>query len=89
MPPALTGSQYADIADRVFSAIQAQYQDPRRLHLYMARVALDHGTRGLAAARSGDTAAALAHLQAYRRIRHGLIADGYWEPDAALQVAIG
>ena len=89
MPTTPTGSQYQDLADAVFSALQAQYEDPHRLHLYMARVALDHGRKGLDAARSGDTSSALAHLLAYRRIRHGLIADDYWEPDAGLQVSIG
>ena len=77
------------VADATFDAIARGYQDPRRLELYLARVALDHGGRALAARRAGDDAVFAAHLRAYGQIARGLIETGYWVHDGRLQVGWG
>ena len=84
-----TGQALDDLADAVFSALERRYEDPLRLHLYLANCALDHGRKALEAHAAMDDTAARAHLLAYRRIRDGLIQDGYWDADAARQVSIG
>lgn len=70
----------------VFAALS--YQDPQRLHLYLARVAIDHGRKALDALALGQEGVYQAHLMAYRRITRGLVEDGYWEPCAATQVSV-
>ena len=77
------------VADATFAAIQAGYVDPRRLELYLARIAIDHGQRALAALRADNLGAFEAHLQAYGRIARGLIESGYWLADADAQVGWG
>lgn len=72
-----------------FDLIAAGYTDPRRLELYLARIAVDHGQRALVALRGDDLSAFEAHLQAYGRIARGLIESGYWLADADEQVGWG
>ena len=71
-----------ELADVVFAALAAGWQDPYRLELYLARVALDLGERAMAAYRAGEIGEYRAFLLAYRRIEKGLVASGYWAEDA-------
>lgn len=59
--------------DAVWDALRAT-SDPYRLHLYIARVALQ-------AAAEGD-------WHVYARLRKGLIASNYWAEDAATQISV-
>ena len=75
--------------DDAFTRLSAAYVDPRRLELYLARIAVDHGRRALTALRGDDVPVFEAELRAYGRIAHGLIASGYWLPDAESQIGWG
>ena len=86
-------SGVAPVADIIFTALDARAHAPDmrpcRLELYLAKVAVDHGQRALAALREQDTALFEAHLLAYGRIARGLIEIGYWALAASAQTGWG
>ena len=86
-------SGVAAVADIVFAALDAKAHAPDmrpyRLELYLARAAIDHGRRALAALRGHDIALFEAHLLAYGRIARGLIEIDYWERGAMAQIGWG